>query len=294
MRYTLYGFSQQIAVEYGLDHNDLLILRWFIDFKDTNDMVHEVINGEIYYWIKYKKIFEDLPILNIKSKDVIRRRLKKLVDKKILTHYTKKNMGTFSFYGVGQNYLKLISTDWGTTLKSGGTTLKSEGTTQKSEPYDSKVGGGTTQKSEQNINLLKDDSIKDIKEECVKNKFLHESDEMKLSKLLFKKMKDNNDKAKEPNFQKWAENIDKLMRLDKYSADEITKMIEFCQSDHFWKSNILSTKKLREKAGTLIIQMNKDKEKKGNNNPAQTQNYDQRKYDNEFWEEYEKDIQYIK
>jgi hypothetical protein len=157
MRYALYGFSQPVAVEFNLDHTDLLLLRWFIDFRDTNDMVHETINGKIYYWIKYKKIFEDLPILNIKSTDALRRRFKKLVDKKILIHYTKKNMGTFSFYGIGSNYVKLIST-------KGGTILKSEGTTQKSERYDSKVGGGTTQKSEQNINLLKDSSIKDNKD----------------------------------------------------------------------------------------------------------------------------------
>ena len=127
---------------------------------------------------------------------------------------------------------------------------------RKSNTGNSKIECQDVRKSNKSNNDLNNNDLS-IKEEC--ENFSHDSDEIKLSKLLFKKMKENNDKAKEPDYQKWAEHIDKLMRLDKYSADEITKMIEFCQSDHFWKSNILSTKKLREKAGTLIIQMNRNK-----------------------------------
>ena len=35
MKYNLYGYSQQKAIELGLDDRDLMILRWFIDYKDT-------------------------------------------------------------------------------------------------------------------------------------------------------------------------------------------------------------------------------------------------------------------
>jgi hypothetical protein len=48
-----------------------------------------------------------------------------------------------------------------------------------------------------------------------------------------------------------------MMENDKYEFEQIKKMIEWCQSDDFWKSNILSAKKLREKAGTLILQMDR-------------------------------------
>jgi len=181
--------------------------------------------------------------------------------------------------------------------KKGGRPPKEKPKKTKEKPKKNQNNNQTETKTKPNHNLNEDVDVDvdvdvDIKEEC--EKFSHDSDEMKLSKLLFKKMKINNDKAKEPNIQKWAEHIDKLMRLDKYSAAEITKMIEFCQSDHFWKSNILSTKKLREKAGTLIIQMNRNKEQLQNNKPAQSQNYEQRKYDDDFFDSLYENTQYIK
>ncbi len=144
MKYTILGFSQVALIKHGLDLTDALILRWFIDFKDSGRMATEIVEEKMYYWIKYDSLLEDIPVIGMNNKDALRRRLKKMVEHGILTHVTVKEGGTFSFYSLGENYLELI-----------------EGTTQKSEGYDSKVGGGTTQKSEQKINLLKDKSIKD-------------------------------------------------------------------------------------------------------------------------------------
>lgn len=52
----------------------------------------------------------------------------------------------------------------------------------------------------------------------------------------------------------WAYEIDKMQRLDKRSNDEIKRALLFAINDKFWKSNIRSTKKFREKFETLIIQ----------------------------------------
>ena len=35
MEYSIHGFSQEKALELGLDDRDLLILRWFINFRDN-------------------------------------------------------------------------------------------------------------------------------------------------------------------------------------------------------------------------------------------------------------------
>ena len=156
MKFTINGFSQEKLIEYGLDAVDALILRYFVDFKDSGDMVIEIVNNKPYYWVKYDKLMESIPIINLKSKDALRRRFKKLENSKVLIHFQKKRGGNYSFYGIGENYKYLLR-------KSEGTTQKSEGATQKSEGCDSKVGEVTTQKSEQNINLLKDKSIKDNK-----------------------------------------------------------------------------------------------------------------------------------
>jgi hypothetical protein len=147
MKFTINGFKQEKLLEYNLDAIDALILRYFVDFKDSGDMVIEIVNNKPYYWIKYETLIDAIPIINIKSKDVLRRRLKKLEKCKILDHYYKNRGGSYSFYRLGENYKYLIK--------------YSTPTTQKSEGCYSKVAGGTTQKSYQNINLLKDSSIKD-------------------------------------------------------------------------------------------------------------------------------------
>lgn len=111
MEYTIHGFSQENAIKLGLDDRDLLILRWFVRFKDNGKMASKIIDGDKYYWIKYEGIIEDLPITNIKSNDSVYRRLKKMSKAKVLKHKTIKAGGTYSYYCLGENYPSLIDTD---------------------------------------------------------------------------------------------------------------------------------------------------------------------------------------
>lgn len=90
---------------------------------------------------------------------------------------------------------------------------------------------------------------------CQRNEFLDEAIEIIIAKELYSSMKENNPKCKEPNFQKWACNIDSMIRIDKRDVEDIRKIIDFSQHDNFWKSNILSTAKLREKFDQLILKV---------------------------------------
>jgi len=56
--------------------------------------------------------------------------------------------------------------------------------------------------------------------------------------------------------QPWAGHIDKLIRLDKRSPDEIRRVIEWCQQHYFWYKNIRSPDKLRKQYGRLFLEMN--------------------------------------
>ena len=49
--------------------------------------------------------------------------------------------------------------------------------------------------------------------------------------------------------------IEKLLRIDGRLAAEIMAVIDWCQSDPFWRSNILSAAKLRKQYDTLRLQM---------------------------------------
>lgn len=123
MRYSIEGFSQIEALKFRrieivkdskgndkekvvtLDCTDLVILRWFVDFWPN--MMKVEIGGRQYAWLSYKAAVEDMPILGVK-KGMFALRLKKLVDFGILSHKTVKSGGTFSYYGFGPQYARLV------------------------------------------------------------------------------------------------------------------------------------------------------------------------------------------
>lgn len=130
MKFTICGFSQKQLKELKLDHTDALILRYFIDFKDSGKMKTEIFNDEIYYWVQYEKVIDEIPIIRITSNNNMYRRFKKLVKANVLKHKTKRKGGTFSFFKTGEKYYSLISE--GSARKGGGgTSQKAEGSAPK-------------------------------------------------------------------------------------------------------------------------------------------------------------------
>ena len=78
-----------------------------------------------------------------------------------------------------------------------------------------------------------------------------------LAKFLEKCITENNPKfpQNESQRQRWAKDIDLMLRIDKIDADDVATVIEWSQNDNFWRSNILSGKKLREKYQQLVMKM---------------------------------------
>lgn len=107
MKYTMLGFSQKIAADYGLDLNDLAILRWFVDFKESGNMRSMEIDGDVYYWVFYEKISQELFIIKL-QKSAIYKRLKKMCDCNILKKKTVSCGGNYSYFALGENYEDLI------------------------------------------------------------------------------------------------------------------------------------------------------------------------------------------
>ena len=105
---------------------------------------------------------------------------------------------------------------------------------------------------------------KNVKNEKNNNLFVKTSIEFQLSKYLFKLIRKNNPKAKEPNFQTWSKDFDLIIRRDKREVQEIRDVITWCQRDSFWYKNILSPQKLRKQYDQLIVKMYDDKTVKPN------------------------------
>lgn len=49
LEYSIHGFSQEKAIELELDDRDLLILNWFVKFKDSERMISKIISDDKYY-----------------------------------------------------------------------------------------------------------------------------------------------------------------------------------------------------------------------------------------------------
>ncbi|CDG37230.1 hypothetical protein CTHBC1_2647 [Acetivibrio thermocellus BC1] len=73
-----------------------------------------------------------------------------------------------------------------------------------------------------------------------------------------------NAKVPEPTpdkLRRWAYDIDLMMRIDCRSPDEIRELMDWAHRDSFWKANILSPCKLREKWDTLVAHKMRDEER---------------------------------
>ena len=102
----------------------------------------------------------------------------------------------------------------------------------------------------------KDNITKEIKSSIF---FDDNSVEFVLAKLLFNLILKRNPNHKKPDLQKWAYEIDKMIRLDKRDPKNIEEVIQWCQASDFWQNNILSTLKLRKQYDQLWLKMNESK-----------------------------------
>ena len=110
MQFSFLGYSVKKIMELNLDVKDVTILRYFDDFRKSGKMNYEEIEGVKYYWISYQNIENELPFLGLGKRSIMIRMLK-LRDLGILSHYTKKEGGTFSFYALGDKYKELLSSN---------------------------------------------------------------------------------------------------------------------------------------------------------------------------------------
>lgn len=90
-----------------------------------------------------------------------------------------------------------------------------------------------------------------------KREYADDSPEMIEAVYLWEKIKGNNPEHRKPNLQSWADDIRKMHELDHRPFEKIHKMIDWCQLDAFWQTNILSASKLRSKYDTMAAQANR-------------------------------------
>jgi len=74
-----------------------------------------------------------------------------------------------------------------------------------------------------------------------------------LSKFFFSKIKEIKEDFKEPDLDKWANELDRMLRIDGRDPQKIREIIIWSMGNSFWKGNILSAEKLRKQFDKLEI-----------------------------------------
>ena len=145
----------------------------------------------------------------------------------------------------------------------------------------------TTKELQKNTNK---NEKNDKNEKNINNKssFVPSDFDLMCVEKLIQSCRDTLKSAKVPETEeekkKWAIEIDRMKRLDGREEEQILKALEYATTNSFWKSNIRSTKKFRDKFEVLYTQSQREPiEKKSvvrNNN-----NFERRKYDMDRLEE---------
>ena len=65
MQYKIIGFNQLEAIKLGLSSDDLIVLQWFLEFKNSSRIEKNYIKevNDMGYWVSYSTIIKSLPIL---------------------------------------------------------------------------------------------------------------------------------------------------------------------------------------------------------------------------------------
>lgn len=80
--WTATGFLQKGLIKHSLKSNDCEILRWIINFRDSNRMEKIIHNNEQYIWINHGYVVASLPFLEWSTRTIQRR----------FTHYEERGL----------------------------------------------------------------------------------------------------------------------------------------------------------------------------------------------------------
>ncbi|WP_250208306.1 hypothetical protein [Morganella morganii] len=104
------------------------------------------------------------------------------------------------------------------------------------------------------------------------------ADDLKAAQWIFQLITRISPSAKTPNWSGWANDVRLMREQDSRTHSDICQMFKFANQDSFWKSNILSPAKLREKWTQLEAKRNTQ----GQSKPSGRLHLD---FDNTDWAE---------
>ena len=79
----------------------------------------------------------------------------------------------------------------------------------------------------------------------------YEDSDIDFARKAFEEIQKVNPSHKKPNLESWAEEVSRMVRIDKRTLFEMAELWVWVRQDPFWKTNVLSMSKFREKYDQL-------------------------------------------
>lgn len=95
-----------------------------------------------------------------------------------------------------------------------------------------------------------------------RKKYDEESVYMKLAKYFVEQIRKNNPNFKEPNYQRWANDIRLMMERDNRTEEQIRYLMWWVQQDDFEMANVLSPAKLRKRFDNLVMKVKAERKRR--------------------------------
>lgn len=110
------------------------------------------------------------------------------------------------------------------------------------------------------------------------------ADAIRLATLLRDLILQRQPKARErkAKMDVWADDIDKIIRIDEHTPEEIEAVILWCQGDSFWRGVVRCGRKLRDKYDTLQDRMNRPRNGQGGSTYDRDYSHSDGQYDYTF------------
>ncbi len=129
---------------------------------------------------------------------------------------------------------------------------------EKSSEIDPTNNNTNNKNTKDHINTYSSEKFSDG---CVskKSRFKFSDDDMTAAQWIFGLILKLNPNTKTPSFDSWANEIRLMRERDGRTHREICGLFQWANQDSFWKTNILSPAKLREKWDQLTVKKNNSK-----------------------------------
>lgn len=121
---------------------------------------------------------------------------------------------------------------------------------------------GNSVGTEQEQNRNNNKNVKNVKNESKeRRKHVYDKTHYSLAEYFYKLILKNNPEHKEPNLEKWSNDIRLMMERDGRTEKQIRYLMDWVQRDDFEMVNVLSPDKLRKRFDQLVLKVKTEKNK---------------------------------